>query len=185
MVQPASSRTRYEEDELLPQQAVEAASLIVREHNRALGYERIPVWYDDLLERVAEVEAILAIHATRLAALEAAVFAPRRRYPLQGLWDWILRVQPAASKDARTPTSAELVRDLAMFAMPKGIICLWDQPLADIPTGWQLCDGTNGTPDMRSVFPKGAAAGADPGATGTLASGSGESWVGLAFIMKL
>lgn len=94
-------------------------------------------------------------------------------------------VQPASSKDARTPASAELVRDLAMFALPKGIICFWDQPLADIPTGWQLCDGTNGTPDMRSVFPKGAAAGADPGATGTLASGSGESWVGLAFIMKL
>lgn len=37
-----------------------------------------------------------------------------------------------------------------------GIIMMWYGKLADIPTGWILCDGTNGTPDMRDKFIYGA-----------------------------
>ena len=43
---------------------------------------------------------------------------------------------------------------------------MWGGLLANIPTGWALCDGTNGTPDLRSKFIKGSAAGIDPGVTG-------------------
>src|SRR5512139_3019092 len=49
---------------------------------------------------------------------------------------------------------------------PAGVIVMWGGLLAAIPAGWALCDGANGTPDLRSVFIKGAAAGANPGATG-------------------
>ena len=38
--------------------------------------------------------------------------------------------------------------------------------LANIPSGWVLCNGANGTPDLRDVYPKGAAAGVEAGATG-------------------
>lgn len=51
-------------------------------------------------------------------------------------------------------------------AFPTGIIAMWSGLLANIPSGWALCDGTNGTPDLRSKFIKGAAAGVDPGSTG-------------------
>lgn len=34
----------------------------------------------------------------------------------------------------------------------KGLICLWSGAIADIPAGWQLCDGTLGTPDLRNRF---------------------------------
>ena len=34
---------------------------------------------------------------------------------------------------------------------PSGIICIWNKPIADIPAGWLLCDGTNGTPDLRGI----------------------------------
>lgn len=47
---------------------------------------------------------------------------------------------------------------------------MWGGLLANIPSGWVLCDGANGTPDLRSKFIKGAAAGADPGATGGAAT---------------
>jgi len=30
----------------------------------------------------------------------------------------------------------------------KGDIRIWTKPLNTIPTGWQLCDGTNGTPSL-------------------------------------
>jgi hypothetical protein len=31
----------------------------------------------------------------------------------------------------------------------KDIICLWTGLIADIPEGWQICDGSNGSPDLR------------------------------------
>lgn len=50
--------------------------------------------------------------------------------------------------------------------IPAGIIAMWGGLLADIPAGWLLCDGANGTPDLRAQFIKGSAAGIEPGATG-------------------
>ncbi|RQW61034.1 hypothetical protein [Vibrio viridaestus] len=37
-----------------------------------------------------------------------------------------------------------------------GDIRIWTRPLADIPKNWQLCDGTNGTPDLVDNAPVGA-----------------------------
>lgn len=38
----------------------------------------------------------------------------------------------------------------------KGIIVLWSGAIVDIPSGWHLCDGTQGTPDLRDMFVIGA-----------------------------
>lgn len=37
-------------------------------------------------------------------------------------------------------------------AIPTGTIVMWSGAVADIPQGWKLCDGTNGTPDLGSKF---------------------------------
>jgi microcystin-dependent protein len=42
------------------------------------------------------------------------------------------------------------------FLIPKGGIIMWSGSLANIPAGWALCDGANGTPDLRSRFIVGA-----------------------------
>lgn len=34
-------------------------------------------------------------------------------------------------------------------AIPYGVITLWYGASTAVPTGWAICDGTNGTPDMR------------------------------------
>lgn len=34
--------------------------------------------------------------------------------------------------------------------IPSGLICMWSG--SEIPSGWNLCDGTNGTPDLRDRF---------------------------------
>ena len=47
------------------------------------------------------------------------------------------------------------VGDLA-GGIPSGIICLWEGSSASIPTGWTLCDGTDGTPNLVSKFVVGA-----------------------------
>ncbi len=38
----------------------------------------------------------------------------------------------------------------------RGDIRIWTRPLSEIPHGWQLCDGTNGTPNMIDRTPVGA-----------------------------
>lgn len=43
---------------------------------------------------------------------------------------------------------------------------MWSGLLAAIPEGWLLCDGNNGTPDLREKFIKGCADATDPGDTG-------------------
>ena len=36
--------------------------------------------------------------------------------------------------------------------MPSGTIVIWSGSSSNIPNGWYLCDGTNGTPDLRGRF---------------------------------
>lgn len=50
--------------------------------------------------------------------------------------------------------------------VPSGAILMWAGALAVVPSGWALCDGNNGTPDLRDRFILGAAIGEEPGATG-------------------
>lgn len=40
--------------------------------------------------------------------------------------------------------------------VPKGGIILWSGAIANIPAGWALCNGSNGTPDLRNRFVVGA-----------------------------
>lgn len=51
-------------------------------------------------------------------------------------------------------------------AFAPGMIILWSGTYATIPTGWAICDGTNGTPDLRDRFVVGAGSTYSPGATG-------------------
>lgn len=37
-------------------------------------------------------------------------------------------------------------------ALPTGIVCAWYGTLGNVPAGWLLCDGQNGTPDLRERF---------------------------------
>ena len=40
--------------------------------------------------------------------------------------------------------------------VPSGIITMWSGTIATIPTGWLLCNGSSGTPDLRNKFVIGA-----------------------------
>lgn len=41
-------------------------------------------------------------------------------------------------------------------SIPSGLITMWSGIVATIPAGWALCDGSNGTPDLRDRFVVGA-----------------------------
>jgi len=50
--------------------------------------------------------------------------------------------------------------------IPKGLIVEWYGNAAQVPTGWTLCDGTGGAPDLRDTTSYAAAIDADVGDTG-------------------
>ena len=55
-------------------------------------------------------------------------------------------------------------------AVPVGTIILWHGYASEVPSGWAVCNGDNGTPDMRGRFPVGAGNQYRPGETGGAAS---------------
>ena len=56
--------------------------------------------------------------------------------------------------------------DLNTRLMPSGGIIIWSGSSASIPANWYLCDGANGTPDLRDRFVVGAGTTYAVGATG-------------------
>ena len=59
-------------------------------------------------------------------------------------------------------------------------------PINDIPAGFVICDGNNGTLNLIARLPKGVATAAtDPGTTGTVASGAGVATIELVPLMKI
>ena len=57
----------------------------------------------------------------------------------------------ARASTVKYPTSAGTAA-----GVPSGTIAIWRGSVATIPDGWVLCDGANGTPDLRSRFVYGA-----------------------------
>lgn len=54
--------------------------------------------------------------------------------------------------------------------VPSGFIGMWSGSIGSIPSGWYLCNGSNGTPDLRDRFIVGAGSTYAVGATGGAAS---------------
>ncbi len=71
---------------------------------------------------------------------------------------------------AATPAGVKAAIGAAVGAIPAGFpsggIIMWSGTAANIPTGWTLCDGTNGTPNLRGRFVMGADSINTPGSTG-------------------
>lgn len=61
----------------------------------------------------------------------------------------------------------QAITALAPNPIGSGMIVLWTGTLASIPSGWVLCDGNNGSPNLLNRFVKGVVNGStNPGATG-------------------
>lgn len=54
--------------------------------------------------------------------------------------------------------------------IPTGMISLWYGSIGSVPSGWYLCDGSNGTPDLRDRFIIGAGSSYAVSATGGTSS---------------
>ena len=65
-----------------------------------------------------------------------------------------------------TSTTQIATTQFVQAAVPSGVITMWYGSIASIPSGWYLCNGLNGTPDLRDRFIVGAGSSYAVGATG-------------------
>ncbi|GAB1430413.1 hypothetical protein MASR2M18_12460 [Ignavibacteria bacterium] len=56
--------------------------------------------------------------------------------------------------------------DAINAALPCGSIVMWTGDIGNVPSGWALCDGNNGTPDLNDRFPRGTTTPASVGTPG-------------------
>jgi microcystin-dependent protein len=84
--------------------------------------------------------------------------------------DGLVNAVPVANggTGASTAAAARTNLDVAasVFSVPSGGIILWSGAVASIPTGWVLCNGANGTPDLRDRFVVGAGSSYSVGSAG-------------------
>jgi microcystin-dependent protein len=81
------------------------------------------------------------------------------------LTDAIGNLQVTTSKIADRSVTAQKL-DASINFFPTGGIVMWSGTTLNIPSGWALCDGSNGTPDLRDRFIVGAGRNYNPNATG-------------------
>lgn len=65
-----------------------------------------------------------------------------------------------------TSTTQLATTAFVQASLPSGVILLWSGSIASIPSGWLLCNGASGTPDLRDRFVVGAGTSYAVGATG-------------------
>jgi hypothetical protein len=95
------------------------------------------------------VPASTAVNATS----ETKAFATHPSQTMEVAWKSIHYVQ-------------HTVVGLREYGLPIGSIAFWLDNVTTIPTGWQVCDGTNGTSNYLDKYPRGENSNTNAGATG-------------------
>jgi microcystin-dependent protein len=95
---------------------------------------------------------------------------------VEDLGDNRIRLIPAPThvSEPGTPVNKALLQPIEDFLatlgtgglVPPGAIIMWSGAINNIPVGWALCDGSNGTPDLRDRFIVGAGGSYNVGNTG-------------------
>ena len=84
-------------------------------------------------------------------------------------WEWITTKQIEVDLTSYY-TKTEVDSQIASAGFTKGMILMWSGSINTIPTGWALCNGQNGTPNLVDRFIVGAGSTYSVGATGGSAS---------------
>jgi hypothetical protein len=80
--------------------------------------------------------------------------------------------------NAFTGTIKSVSGGTEFFMVPAGVIVLWSGSAATIPAGWALCNGNNGTPDLRDRFLVGAGGAYAVGNTGGATNHTHDTVIG-------
>lgn len=76
--------------------------------------------------------------------------------------------------------TAQSILDAIDVKIPRGIITMWSGAVAAVPSGWHLCDGSNGTPNLTDRFIVSAGQSYGVGATGGSVTQTPSVWTNAA-----
>lgn len=68
----------------------------------------------------------------------------------------VIVIVDVGGEETKKQTKQNFLKEAIAAGIPAGVIAMWSGAIADIPAGWYLCDGNNGTPDLRDRFIVGA-----------------------------
>ncbi len=85
---------------------------------------------------------------------------------MNAVYDEIKSVITAGGLTPNETKFDQLLKAIQTLGVPAGVITLWSGADDGIPSGWALCDGQNGTPDMRDRFVVGSGGDYDTGDIG-------------------
>jgi hypothetical protein len=77
-----------------------------------------------------------------------------------------INVSTAPTSNSHATNKSYVDAKVISAQLPVGTIIMWYGSLSSLPTGYNLCDGTNGTPDLRDRFVYGAGGNVTLGNTG-------------------
>lgn len=87
-------------------------------------------------------------------------------YLVKAAEDWNIIVNDIIDLEARIAALEGSGGISTPTNVPVGGIVIWSGSIASIPSGWALCNGSSGTPDLRNKFVIGAGSTYAVGATG-------------------
>jgi microcystin-dependent protein len=102
---------------------------------------------------------------TRTAVMSATGGVPYAQFVRLKSLKQFANLPTQAGSDYSQPDDNTLATITALFnlsksvsgaAFPSGLIVMWSGAVSAIPVGWALCNGANGTPDLRDRFIVGA-----------------------------
>ena len=124
-----------------------------------------------------QAQQLVEAKANEIAVTSYSALAGEVRTAVAGATEWQREVILGAETDLgggnmQRPVTVNVYKDVETVArasvvkyptsagtasgVPSGTIAIWRGSVATIPAGWVLCNGANGTPDLRSRFVYGA-----------------------------
>ena len=67
-----------------------------------------------------------------------------------------IKIKAGANITLTHDSASEFTISASQYQVPTGLISLWSGSSSSIPSGWTICNGQNGTPDLRNRFVLGA-----------------------------
>ena len=133
---------------------------------------------DDVLDVLDSDRTDAALSAKQGKALSQALAAkadlvdgkvPLSQLPPGGAGPSVEVIDALDSNRADAALSArqgKVLAELIDGGIPRGFIGMWSGQLSEIPSGWALCDGQDGRPNLLGKFIRGVPAATNPGNTG-------------------
>lgn len=133
---------------------------------------------DDVLDVLDSDRTDAALSAKQGKALSQALAAkadlvngkvPLAQLPPGGAGPSVEVIDALDSNRADAALSArqgKVLAELIDGGIPRGFIGMWSGQLSEIPSGWALCDGQDGRPNLLGKFIRGVPAATNPGNTG-------------------